>query len=632
MTSPSASTANPNLNFYHTPIFKYFLDKYPQKFHQHYIDNPRQFCRTHLLSRLEKNCVLEGEEFWNLCNDYLLAVEQRLCSLLCGHSLAFWMHLYRRIAVALGADHPKTDPPTLRLVRQIVELAIYKYGAVATTPDDVGWTTALHPNQILGGHYQRLIKRWLKPKGEEEIRTHFARLRTNSQWVISRFLLADYFHMFEIEGLAYEYWRTTAIMRGVGKGLPYIYAGNVDWPEQRGSSTLLNLLKSYDSRTEAVPFSASLMGVWFQPGIKNLDFSRTLFVPVYNVYSEDGTEFLRLFDLHAVDYAGDPFTLNFLARSFDIQAFRDAHQFAGESFEAHYGISLDGYLITLWALSHIATFPPELFAAMSTDADLKAVRYAISRQFLNLLQRGYTIFKLPSEQLIDEVNIRIKLFKGSMASFSEEDLRKCLSLLTVSKEGQERIGLWSGGPRFVIVPLANATIIDLQGIPWLLQNLFVRMRHAQTERGGVFEKGFREALTRLGFQLDQIGIIRNNTGQEREIDASVRIDDHLILFECRTIELPLIYELGKPTVLGERRRRLDEKVIQALSLREFIMGEPAGRNYDFRWARQISVFVVSPFVEWIWERSERLWHDATTPRILQVNEALDWLRRLRGPA
>ena len=269
---------------------------------------------------------------------------------------------------------------------------------------------------------------------------------------------------------------------------------------------------------------------------------------------------------------------------------------------------------------------------MTIDVDAKTVRYAIGLQFLNLLQRGYTIFKLPTHQLIDEVNIRISLFKGAMASFSEEDLRKCLSLLTVSKEGQERIGLWSGGPRFVIVSLADATIVDLQGIPWLLQNLFVRMRHAQTERGGVFEKGFREALTRLSFQLDQIGIIRNNTGQEREIDASVRIDDHLILFECQTIERPLIYELGKPTVLGERRRRLDEKVKQALSLREFIMGEPAGRNYDFRWARQISVFVVSPFVEWIWERSEKLWYDAMTPRILQVNEALDWLRRLRGPA
>ena len=150
MTSPSASTANANLNFYHTPIFKYFQDKYPQKLRQYYIDNPRQFCRTHLSSRLVKNRVLEGEEFWNLCNDYLLAVEQRLCSLLCGHSLAFWMHLYRRIGVALGADHPKTDPPTLRLVRQIVELAIYKYGSVTTTPDDVGWTTALHPISLSG--------------------------------------------------------------------------------------------------------------------------------------------------------------------------------------------------------------------------------------------------------------------------------------------------------------------------------------------------------------------------------------------------------------------------------------------------------------------------------------------------
>jgi hypothetical protein len=31
-------------------------------------------------------------------------------------------------------------------------------------------------------------------------------------------------------------------------------------------------------------------------------------------------------------------------------------------------------------------------------------------------------------------------------------------------------------------------------------------------------------------------------------------------------------------------------------------------------------------IEWIWERSDRLWHNATTPRILQADEAINYLR------
>jgi hypothetical protein len=39
---------------------------------------------------------------------------------------------------------------------------------------------------------------------------------------------------------------------------------------------------------------------------------------------------------------------------------------------------------------------------------------------------------------------------------------------------------------------------------------------------------------------------------------------------------------------------------------------------------------VSPFIEWIWERSDRLWHDATTPRILQADEAIAYLHKISG--
>jgi hypothetical protein len=52
-----------------------------------------------------------------------------------------------------------------------------------------------------------------------------------------------------------------------------------------------------------------------------------------------------------------------------------------------------------------------------------------------------------------------------------------------------------------------------------------------------------------------------------------------------------------------------------------------GRNTLSR-AKTVQTFVVSPFIEWSWERGDRLWHDASTPRILQADEATRYLTRL----
>jgi hypothetical protein len=158
--------------------------------------------------------------------------------------------------------------------------------------------------------------------------------------------------------------------------------------------------------------------------------------------------------------------------------------------------------------------------------------------------------------------------------------------------------------------------------------LFYRVQHTQTRRGFVFEEAFRAALAAEGFEVPKTGNIQGPNGEQREIDASVRIRDCLILFECRSIERPLDYEIGRLQTLARRQHLLEQKVDQALTLREFVLKFPTGRNYDFAWATSVSTFVVSPFIEWIWERSDRLWHNTTTPRILQADEALAFLREL----
>ena len=171
-------------------------------------------------------------------------------------------------------------------------------------------------------------------------------------------------------------------------------------------------------------------------------------------------------------------------------------------------------------------------------------------------------------------------------------------------------------------------VIDLQAVPAILTTLFYRVQHAQTGRGFVFEEAFRAALLTASFEIPKTGDIYGPNGEHREIDASVRVGDCLILFECRSIERPLDYEIGRFQTLARRQELLEQKVEQALTLREFVRKFPVGRNYDFAWASTVSAFVVSPFIEWIWERSDRLWHNPTTPRILQADEAITYLREL----
>jgi hypothetical protein len=158
----------------------------------------------------------------------------------------------------------------------------------------------------------------------------------------------------------------------------------------------------------------------------------------------------------------------------------------------------------------------------------------------------------------------------------------------------------------------------------------ITLSHLQAKRGALFETAFANALAASGFDVFKIGKIVNESGHIREIDASVRLgSEHLVLFECRSMERPLDFEVGRPRTFAERQRQLTAKVAQVLSLRDFVRENPKGRNYDFSWAKTITPFVVSPFVEWIWERTELLWHDSNTPRILQADEAIRFLEAHR---
>jgi hypothetical protein len=611
------------MEFYHQRIFYYFGDKYPQRIREWLFSKPLNLRKKAFLPRFERDRLYEGEAAWKICESYLNSIESELNNILRNHSVFYWLHLYRRIGVFLSPDHgDKTDANTVALVRHIAELGISKYGNLERA-DDVALSSKIHFKDVLGGHYKRLWTKWV---GAAEAKARFHDLAQSTQWVLVDFCLKDLFAVYGVEGLSYEYWRVTALMRAIGKGAR-IRLIDEDWPTYPSVGPFANLIASYDDRIAKTRFSSALVGSWFHIATNLKDRGTAMLLTIYNSEGRDQSAFVS--ELLGSGRGAPSYKSNFLVTQFDIKPFKDAHLFLADAFKKATGTTLDSYLLCLWALSNVGFFPARvLFGSGGGEKTDAAFSRRFALNLINMMQRSYLAFDNDWSALVDEIIFRISNFSESGFSCERSDVESCMNQLLLTENSRDSISLWSGGRRFPLVKFANAIVIDVEGIPAILRSLFYRIQYEQSDRGSIFEEAFRRALTSERFTTDKYGEIVNGSGEKREIDASVRIGNTLIIFECRSIERPLDFELGRPTTMRARREFLEKKVDQALSLRDFVLDDLAGRNYDFSWATSVSVFVVSPFVEWVWDLSPRLWHDAQVPRILQADEAISYLHRL----
>jgi hypothetical protein len=158
-----------------------------------------------------------------------------------------------------------------------------------------------------------------------------------------------------------------------------------------------------------------------------------------------------------------------------------------------------------------------------------------------------------------------------------------------------------------------------------LHTIFFGLKKVQQIGGEAFEDSVRSALRSRGFDICLHGDLRWPSGHPREVDAGVRIGDRLLLIECFSYELPLDYEVGKPSVFDKRKEFILAKLEQARTLAERIAKEPKGANFDVSWAKDIDWRVVSPFVEFAWHLSEPLFDEEGLSRVLQVRELIDYL-------
>lgn len=335
---------------YYQLVFMDLFAKYDLVLRRALLEEPKEFRRAHFANRITQGRLLIGQDGWQAFYQYLTAIESRLSEIISRRSVLYWVHLYRRTGVALHPEHDnKTDPITVGLVRQIVELAISKHGSLDRC-DDVSPADPGMLDEVLGGHLKRVVDE-LRAASLESVASHLESSVKVPQWVIKSFTVDDLVDIARIEGLAYEYWQVTATLRALGKGVEFAILDG-DW-EAHATDEQAMLIASYDRRVSEFSSRATLLGAWFGGRSNTASGQADVIVPHYNIERESAVETFEHFGVKV----SDGFVPNFILATFDIVTFKNAHKFIDGAFSRTHGFTLDALLVVLWALGNRALFP-----------------------------------------------------------------------------------------------------------------------------------------------------------------------------------------------------------------------------------------------------------------------------------
>ena len=181
---------------------------------------------------------------------------------------------------------------------------------------------------------------------------------------------------------------------------------------------------------------------------------------------------------------------NFVPSLLALDRFIEAHAYLEDSFRAATGVGLEDFLYVLWALSNLALF---------SNRQLESKRIFGLFMF-QLLRRGYAIYTLTFGQLLEEIKSRIEIFpelsKERTLSI-ERSAEVALHRVTLTSALQEKISLWSGGPRAVVVPFGGQFVIDVVGNLEFLARMFTGIEDDGGVRGRVSRRQFAKRLPLL---------------------------------------------------------------------------------------------------------------------------------------
>lgn len=590
---PQQSKPNPDTE----GMFKIALDYYQRPFalmHEGISITPQEFSSPHYIRK----------RFWQLVppeeyppepgriflNSYLDAVEAELGKRLRELSLAYCLHLYRRLAPGpIGIDQ---QPVTIGLTRAILEAAIQKYASFQLC-NKIADSIEIPIDKVLGG---------LLMAKEFEIERNI--VTNNSQLVLSDFTTSDLLNFYDLEKLAYEIWRTTAALRTTGKGAPLIVGGEPQYYSDIRSSELDFLVKNYDKRNERGNFSGSASGVVFAD-VDKLSADGCIFIPIYNLGKITTKDIKVLFSKLFKLQISDDVEFNFVWFPLNLREYRKAHLPFASAFNKHHGISLDAILVVIAALSYRVL---NSWVQSGVGSFLRYYQRAYEGPWNKNSIRDEIIFFLPFAYKILGIN----------SVLSPGEIENAIAFWELCESNRTNIDLAYPGPHHIFLPINNNKVfIDYAWIFRRLHDLFIGIWIPdQNFKGDALENIVQKEKSRL-----PTGPCKAKMGEERQIDYAIERGSHLIIVECKAVNMSIAFDRGDPVAI---QYRTDNVVKRALSETDekaaWLAVNQLGRNYDITSYEYILPVAVSPFVEFIPSRDKYFWVSEKIPRVLTPKE------------
>lgn len=615
-----------NIPDYHQFAFRSLYCSHNALISKKYLEMPREFLFGRISKHFKTEATLTPDEAHQALSRVLSEIESEFQRVVSKHSCFYWIHLYRRIRPYLPDQMGNnTDAITLAWVRGIAEQAIYKF-AKTKSINDVALAKTIHPKNILGGYFLKAAKKILH-KNPDFANFYTQAIANSSQWVLKDFRPTDLAIIYYIEGLAYQYWYVNAKQRAAGKGISIQIVASGELRELR-TPEQEDLITSFDIRLGTDQYGLPTnVGTYVRP--TEAQEGRSLVFVSINAQQQ---QLEGLFAENILDAeTKEPFSPNYLPSYLDMAEYYVSHKYLEPSFEKKHGFGLKQFCLVAYAISAI------LISASPLSDDAKEDLYI--HDLVNKLQRGYLFSGLSTSSLKDMALAFLQeskvddVFNGCDVT---EQIDSILSYLTLDEKKQNTIGIWSMGPRYVLIPYQDFYFYDLSAWLQVFRNLFYGLRNydPRNQKGKLFESTYADFARQSGLDvvLESTEIIVGD--QPRELDVAIRVENCLFVCECRASERPLDFEIGNPKTIKARCDDLQQKNIQVTSLVALLRQNPKGKGYDFSWATEMVPIVVSPYTEWIWSFDNDLWisKDQGIPRILSASEAIEFIKAYATPS
>lgn len=530
----------------------------------------------------------EGRAF---LSSYLGAVESELAKEIRELSLAYCLHLYRRLAPGpIGQDQ---QPRTIGLTRAVLEAAIQKYARLQSC-NRIAESAAVPIERVLGGLLmapQFGVERDIVAQGNQLVLTDFAN--------------TDLLAFYDLERLAYEIWRTSAALRTTGKGAPLIVCDPPECFADGRAAELDFLVTNYDRRTGRSEFSSSASGVTFAE-VTQQSAEGCILVPVYNVGGVTSTNFRDLFrKMYGITLVSD-MTFNFVWVPFNLREYRKAHLPFAAAFYDRYNVSLDAVLAVIAALS------------LRVEHSLLQTR---GTSFFRYFQRAYVgpeTLKSIREAILSLLPDASKTLGIDEAAVAADELQTALDFWTLDDSNRKAIDLSYSGPHYLLLPVRQDSVfVDYAWIVRRLHDLF----HGISIPDQNFKGDALETLVRRTQSVLPTNPCRTDKGQSRQIDYAVACGSHLVIAECKAKCMSFAFDRGDPTAIKHRTSSVVERGLSEVDDKaKWLAAHPLGTNYDVSGYDYILPVVVSPFVEFIPSQDTYYWISRDLPRVLTPKE------------